>query len=63
MDLFQTILGIVSSLLSIVATILGVKNHKDIKYVKDLSIKSDISQKGNDNTAVSGNGNVVDRKG
>lgn len=63
MEIVQTILGIVGSLLSIVATILGIKNHKDIKYVKDSSINSDILLKGNSNTAVSGNHNVVDHQG
>lgn len=63
METVQTILGIVGSLLSIVATILGIKNHKDIKYVKDSSVNSDISQKGNGNTAVSGNNNVLDHQG
>lgn len=59
MEVVQTILGISASLLSIAATILGIKNHKEIKCVKNLNVNSDISQKGDGNTAVSGSGNVV----
>lgn len=40
-----------------------IKNRRDIEHYMDLSTNSDISQKGDNNTAISGSGNAVGRSG
>lgn len=62
-EIINTILSIASSVLSIGATFLSIKNRRDIEHYMDLSTNSDISQKGNSNTVISGSGNAVGRSG
>lgn len=59
METIATVLGIISSLLSIFATVNSVKNKKEIQKIHDFYKNNTLTTNGNGNTQIMGTSNQV----
>ena len=59
METIATVLGIISSMLSIFATATSIKNKKEIKKIRDCYENNALTTNGNGNTQIMGNSNQV----
>lgn len=63
LNLANTILGIIASVLSIIATAVALQNKSEIKKLRDSYIHNKQTAEGNVESQVMGSGNVVGNHG
>lgn len=63
LDLVNTVLGILASVFSIIATIVSLQNKSEIKKLRDSYDGNRQVARGNGNTQVVGRGNMVSNDG